>query len=229
MRRVSISLLIAPALTFGLLSDAGAQTPSASSPATATGALPAAVSKPAEKSLPPAMDANRSPITLLDTPKRTPVMPVPTPLGVTPRGTMSPSASPSLGNVPAGSSLLGAEGQLPGGAVSGGGNVPGSTAPGGLAGLGGGALSNSPLGAGTAPLPRTPELSDVSGEGVGTPGVGTSTSPLFARAPEPVRSPPPAPVPMLPLGILYGGILLVTGGYLWYTARLAPENERNAG
>jgi len=74
--------------------------------------------------------------------------------------------------------------------------------------------------------PEMPGNTPVEETGAGTPTPDASTTPLLAHTPEPEPVLPLTPVPVLPLSILYGVILLCAGGYFWYTARLAEgENE----
>lgn len=132
-----------------------------------------------------------------------------------------------MGNAPAGTLAprLGAPGSD---AVPAPGNLPvGATTD--LRGTAGPApLSNLPPGVRGEPLPETPGTVPQSEFGSNAPDPEVVTTPMFAHTAEAEPALPPTPVPVLPLSILYGVVLLCAGGYFWYTARLPLADDERA-
>jgi hypothetical protein len=67
--------------------------------------------------------------------------------------------------------------------------------------------------------------SEEAGTGAFEPGTGTT--PLLVHTLDPEPAQPLTPVPVVPLSLLYSVILLLAGGYLWYTARLAASDSNS--
>lgn len=249
MIHTRITLMAVPALCFGLLGPAAAQvsdTPPAV-PATpvppvsavdkvtpaelrSTQSQPAAVprSSGAKPSVPKASKLG-APVQLLSTPRSTPVMPRP--------ALAPPAASvqqPVTGMLPVGNNSAGTvlprtEMPLSEDSVSGKGEASAGVGTELPASPGVGAVPNGPGGLGAEVTPGEPSTTLSNGEVGEAPAPGVGNYPAVARTPEPASSVPATPVPVLPLSILYGVVLLFAAGYFWYTARLAQtENSRNA-
>jgi hypothetical protein len=204
MRQIPTVSRLAALLSVLVLSGVAAQTPGSglTDGRSATASSPVAAAGRAVGS--------GAPVTRLTTP--TPGVPAP---GGTLPGN-APSASPLLqrpavrgtgdapasANQPAGNSPASLDSVLPG-------------AP--------GADLNAPVDASPGALSETPDASLSGVEGVNAPGVGTT--PLLSQPAEPARPVLPTPVPVLPLSLIYGAILLFAAGYFWYTARRAQQAE----
>lgn len=233
-------LLAASLLSAAALSGVAAQTPdpvpgrtspAATGPATLPpGSSSAAELLPAQSTAPPKKNSAAVPggdkavgakpaVTLLATPPPTTTMPKPGVNGAVPSAGATGSGSvlpredhPALSGDPAGKLPLGAL-NAPAG------NLPVGTDPALPSGPSGGVDLNAPAGTGLSTLPEPPGSLPDDAAPANAPGVGTA--PLLSHQPEHAPAAPPTPVPVLPLGIIYGVIVLLAGGYFWYTSRLA--------
>lgn len=247
--RARVTLIVVPALCFGLLGRAAAQVsdsppavPAAPEPShnavlkdtstelRSTQSQPAAVPH-SFGAKPPVPKAFKSgvPVQLLTTPTSTPVMRQPAlapPAGL---GQQPVAGVPLGGNNSAGTVLPRTEQSLAEDSISGRGEAPagvGSELP---ASPGVGAVPNGPGGMAAEVIPGDPSTTSSGGEMGEVPAPSIGNYPPVARTPEPASAVPATPLPVLPLSILYGVVLLFAAGYFWYTARLAQaENSRNA-